>query len=61
MTQSANDVVSRIVEFERDEARDLRNRQKHGLAFSEAAELSESGAEYLGRLCSATAWTEIND
>jgi len=35
------------VEFDWDEAEDLRNRQKHGVAFAEASELFESGAEYL--------------
>jgi uncharacterized DUF497 family protein len=35
------------VEGEWDEAKDLTNRQKHGLGFAEAAELFESGAEHL--------------
>jgi len=35
------------VEFEWDEAKDLGNRQKHGLSFSEATELFESAVEYL--------------
>ena len=30
-----------------DEAKDLTNRQKHGLGFAEAAELFESGVDYL--------------
>jgi len=35
------------VEFEWDEAKNLSNRQNHGLGFAEAAELFESGVEYL--------------
>lgn len=35
------------MEFEWDEAKDLANQHKHGLAFAEAAELFESGNEYL--------------
>jgi uncharacterized DUF497 family protein len=35
------------VDFEWDEAKDLTNRQDHGLGFAEAAELFESGVEYL--------------
>ena len=33
--------------FEWDEAKDLANRQKHDLGFAEAAQLFESGDEYL--------------
>ena len=33
--------------FEWDEAKELTNRQKHGLGFAEAAQLFESGGEYL--------------
>ena len=33
--------------FERVEANDLTNRQSHGLGFAEAAELFDSGVEYL--------------
>jgi hypothetical protein len=35
------------VDFEWDEAKDLSNRENHGLGFAEAAELFESGVEYL--------------
>jgi len=35
------------VNFERDEANDLTNRQSHGLGLAEAAELFDSGVEYL--------------
>jgi uncharacterized DUF497 family protein len=35
------------VNFEWDEAKDLANRQKHGLGFAEAAQLFESSDEYL--------------
>ena len=35
------------MDFEWDESKDSRNRQKHGLAFSEAAELFQSGNAYL--------------
>jgi uncharacterized DUF497 family protein len=35
------------VNFEWDEAKDLTNQQNHGLGFAEAAELLESGVEYL--------------
>ena len=35
------------MEFEWDEAKDSSNQQKHGLEFSEAAELFQSGDEYL--------------
>lgn len=35
------------MDFEWDEAKDLTNRQKHGLGFTEAAQLFESGDEYL--------------
>jgi uncharacterized DUF497 family protein len=35
------------VDFEWDEAKDLTNRHKHGLGFAEAAQLFESGGEYL--------------
>jgi uncharacterized DUF497 family protein len=33
------------VEFAWDEAKDLGNREKHGLSFAEAAELFQSGAD----------------
>ena len=35
------------VDFEWDDAKDLSNRRKHGLSFSEAQQLFESGADYL--------------
>jgi uncharacterized DUF497 family protein len=35
------------VDVEWDEAKDLANRQKHALGFAEAAELFESGVDYL--------------
>ena len=35
------------MDVEWDEAKDLANRQKHGLGFAEAAELFESGVDYL--------------
>ena len=35
------------VDFECDDAKDLSNRRKHGLSFSEAQQLFESGADYL--------------
>ena len=35
------------MEVEWDEAKDLRNRQMHGLSFGQAAEVFEAGAEYL--------------
>jgi len=35
------------VGFEWDDAKELTNRQKHGLSFAEAKELFESGADYL--------------
>ena len=35
------------MDFEWDEAKDLNNQRKHGLAFAEAQRLFESGAEYL--------------
>ena len=35
------------MDFEWDEAKDLTNRQKRGLGFAEAAQLFESGGEYL--------------
>jgi hypothetical protein len=35
------------VNFEWDDAKDLTNREKHGLSFAEARRLFESGADYL--------------
>jgi putative transcriptional regulator len=35
------------VDFEWDDAKDLSNQRKHGLSFSEARQLFESGADYL--------------
>jgi len=35
------------VDFEWDDAKDLTNRRQHGLGLGEAAELFESGVEYL--------------
>ena len=35
------------MDFEWDDAKDLTNRRNHGLGFGEAAELFESGVEYL--------------
>lgn len=35
------------VDFEWDDAKDLRNQQKHGLSFAECQQLFESGADYL--------------
>ena len=36
-----------VVDFEWDDAKDLSNQRKHGLAFAEARQLFESGADYL--------------
>ena len=47
LTQSVNGLVSRFVRFEWGEAKDSSNQQKHDLAFSEAAELFQSGDESL--------------
>ena len=35
------------MEFEWDDGKDLSNQQKHGLSFTEAQRLFESGADYL--------------
>jgi uncharacterized DUF497 family protein len=35
------------VDFEWDDSKDLSNQQKHGLSFTDARELFESGADYL--------------
>ena len=35
------------VDFEWDDAKDLDNQQKHGLSFTEAQRLFESGSDYL--------------
>ena len=35
------------MDFEWDEAKDLENQRKHGLSFTEARRLFESGADYL--------------
>jgi uncharacterized DUF497 family protein len=39
--------LASTVEFEWDEAKDSANRERHGLAFSEAAELFQAGNAYL--------------